>query len=137
MRIVAVRLTRLGFVVAVLALLSVFLAVPAVAADGTTPQLVNLFDTAQLLALVGGVLIPFVVASLVNASASDNIKTALAFLATGLTALGTYLTGTDGARTWKGALSVFVIAFVIAAASQKTFTQQWVNKILGRKGLVG
>lgn len=144
MRILSVRLTRLGafvILIALAALVLVVLAAPAGAQVGApssdAPAIVNLFETAQLVALVAGVIIPFVVALLANASASANLKTFLAFLATGITALGTYLLDTSGAHTWKGAVSVFVVAFVIAATSQKAFTQQWVDKVLAKKGLVG
>lgn len=83
---------------------------------------VNVFDTAQLIALAGGVLIPFVVALLAKVNASGSVKALLAFLSAALLALGTYLTSTDGSHTWKGAVSVFVIALVSAAASRVTVT---------------
>lgn len=85
-------------------------------------KVANLFDTAQLIALIGGVLIPFVVALLAKINASGPVKALLAFLSAALLALGTYFTDTTGAHTWRGALSVFVIALVTAAASRVTIT---------------
>src|SRR5690349_3568313 len=82
------------------------------------PALVNIFDTAQIIALVGGVVIPFVVALLARAQASGFVKAVLAVLSAALLALATYLTDTAGSHTWKGALSVFVVAVVSAAASR-------------------
>jgi hypothetical protein len=85
-------------------------------------KVANLFDTAQLVALIGGVVIPFVVALLAKANASGAVKSALAVLSAALLALGTYLADATGSHTWKGAVSVFVIAIVSAAASRVTVT---------------
>jgi hypothetical protein len=54
--------------------------------------------------------------------ASGWIKSAISAGSAALLALGSYLTDTGGAHTWKGALSVFVIALVSAAASRVTVT---------------
>lgn len=145
MRILSVRLSRLGAFligIALVALTLLVLAAPAGAqtADGstsTTTAITNLVNTAQLIGFIAGWVIPFVVALLVDAKASPNVKTFLAFIATGLTAIATYVLQTSGAHTWVGAASVFVVAFVTAAASQKTFTQQWVDKLLAKKGVIG
>ena len=95
-------------------------------------------DTAQLLALVGGVIIPFVVALLSRPTASPAVKATLAVISAGLLALGTYLTNTDGSRTWQGALSVFVIALVMAAASRVSVTGHSVDKLQASDiGIVG
>lgn len=85
-------------------------------------KVASLFDTAQIIALVGGVLIPFVVALLAKVNASASVKSLLAFLTAALLALGTYLTQTEGSVTWKGAVSVFGLALVSAAASRVTIT---------------
>lgn len=95
-------------------------------------------DPAQLLALVGGVVIPFLVALLSRPSASPAVKAALAVISAGLLALGVYLTNTDGARTWQGAVSVFVIALVMAAASRVSVTGHSVDKLQASDiGIVG
>jgi hypothetical protein len=133
MRIVSVNLSRLGvlllrvvFVTA--AALFVLIAFAGIAGaqvgapSGDAPAVVNIFDTAQLIALIGGVVIPFVVALLARANASGFMKAVLAVLSAALLALATYLTDTAGSHTWKGALSVFVIAVVSAAASRVTVT---------------
>ncbi len=79
-------------------------------------------DTAQIIALAGGVLIPFVVALLAKVNASGSVKSLIAVLTAGLLAIATWATDTAGAHTWRGALSVFVVALVSAAASRVTVT---------------
>lgn len=102
------------------------------------PAIVNIFDTAQLIALIAGVVIPFVVALLARPNASGTVKAILATLAAGLTALATYLGNVDGSHTWKGAVSVFVVAVVVAAASRVTLTGHKVDQVLGgTPGVVG
>lgn len=90
--------------------------------DVTSPTVKNLFDTAQLIAWVGGVLLPFVVALLTKARAKLWVMSLIAVLSAGLIALGTYLADVSGAKTWRDAVSVFVIAVVSAAASRYTIT---------------
>lgn len=114
------RALTLLWLVAVLLML--VMATAAVAATGGTPTIVNIFDTAQLLALAGGVLLPFVVALLAKVNASALVKAAIATVSAGVLALGTYLTNTSGGHTWEGAISVFVITIVIAAGSRVTIT---------------
>lgn len=98
----------------------------------------DITEPATYIPIIAGVIIPFVVALLTKANASPNVKTLLAFLSAGLLALGTYLTDTTGAHTWKGAVSVFVVALVTAAASRVSLTEQWVAKVQAADGgLIG
>lgn len=102
------------------------------------PAIVDIFDTAQLVALVAGVVIPFVVALLARPTSSPTVRTVLAIVAAGLTALGTYLLDASGGHTWKGALSVFVVALVIAAASRVSLTGDKVDRIQAEtSGVIG
>lgn len=102
-------------------------------------KVANLFsDPAQLLAFVGGVLIPFLVALLARPAASGNAKALLSFLSAGLLALGLYLTEVTGAKSWQGALSVFIIALITAAASRVSLTGHQVDAVqAGTPGVVG
>jgi peptidoglycan/LPS O-acetylase OafA/YrhL len=111
---------RLAGVIGLACLTVLVLATAASAADGTT--ITDVFNTAQLLALIGGVVLPFVVALLSKIHASAFVMAAIATACSGLLALGTYLANMGGAHTWKGALSVFVITVVMAAASRVTIT---------------
>lgn len=100
-------------------------------------KIVNLFDAAQIVALLGGVVIPFVVALLAKANASGTVKSVIAFVSAALLALGTYLTDTAGSHTWKGALSVFFLALVSAAASRVTVTGGADTALQIKTGTVG
>lgn len=86
------------------------------------PAVVDILDKAQIIALIAGVLLPFLVAVLTKARASGAVKALVAFVCAGLLALATYLGDVEGAATWKGALSVFVIAVITAAGSRVTLT---------------
>lgn len=100
----------------------VVLASAAVAQTGDPTTVPDVFDKAQVIALIGGVILPFAVALLTNAKATGILKSVVAVVCAGLLALGTYLTDTGGAATWRGALSVFVITIVVAAGSRVTVT---------------
>lgn len=92
------------------------------AQTGSGGTSLDLFDKAQLVALIGGTVLPFVVALLTKAHASKLVKSLMAVIAAGLVALGTYLTNTGGSTTWRGALSVFVITIIVAAGTRVTVT---------------
>jgi VIT1/CCC1 family predicted Fe2+/Mn2+ transporter len=72
--------------------------------------------------LIGGVLIPLVVALLAKLNAQLWVKSVIALVSAGLVALGVYLADFDGSQTWKGALTAFVLALVAAAASRVAVT---------------
>lgn len=113
------RILRLLFLVIVLTLL---VTAPAYAAGTDAGTELDLFDKAQLIGLLGGAILPFVVALLTNIRASKLVMSLTALVAAGLVALGTYLTDTGGATTWRGALSVFVITIITAAGTRVTIT---------------
>jgi high-affinity Fe2+/Pb2+ permease len=94
-------------------------------------------DTAQLIALVAGVVIPFVVAFLSRPTSSPTLRAVLAAVSAGLVALGTWLTDTSGSHTWRGALSVFVVALVSAATSRVTLTEHKVAAVQARDTGIG
>ena len=123
-------LLRRALSLVLLASLLVFVLASVAAADtGGTTTIPDLFNTAQLIALIGGVVIPFVVQLLTKYAASPWVMSVVAVLSAGLLALGTYLTDTAGAHTWKGGVSVFVIALVSAAASRVTVTGGFDTKL--------
>lgn len=116
------RLLHLLVLIALITLIVFALAGVAVAQTGQAATIPDLFDKAQVIALLGGVVLPFVVALLTKAYATGLVKSIVALICAGLVALATYLTNTGGATTWRGALSVFVVTIVAAAGSRVTIT---------------
>lgn len=74
------------------------------------------------LPLIGGVLIPFVVALLAKQHVSGLVTSAIALASAGLVALGTYVADVNTSHTWRGALTAFVLALSAAAFSRVTVT---------------
>lgn len=107
--------------VGVLSLVLAGVAYAQAEAAGSVPAL-DLFDKAQLIAFVGGWVLPLAVALLTKLRASGLVKSIVALVCAGLLALGTYLTDTGGATTWEGAVSVFAIAIVVAGATRYAVT---------------
>lgn len=81
-----------------------------------------ILDPAIYLPLVGGVLIPFLVALLTKYHASGWLKGVVAFVVTGLTALGVYVADIGQSHTWHGALTAFLLAAVGAVVSRTAYT---------------
>jgi hypothetical protein len=82
----------------------------------------DITNTATWVPIIAGVVIPFFVALLARQDASGWVKSLIAGGSAALVALGTYLSDVDGAHSWKGAASVFVLALISAAASRVTLT---------------
>lgn len=121
------RLLMIGLLLLAASMVLVVFAVAAGALETggpevTEPAVKDLFDSAQLLAWIGGVVIPFAVALLAKARAALWVKSLLATACAGLIALGAYLADVSGGHTWRGGVSVFVISVVAAAASRYTIT---------------
>lgn len=88
--------------------------------------------------IIAGVIIPFLVALLAKQNASGTVKSLLAAAGAALTALGLYLGDVSHARTWEGALSIFILTLVTAAASRVTLTGDKVDAVLeGTPGVIG
>jgi len=79
--------------------------------------------------IVGGFVVPLAVALLTKIHASAPVRSGVAILCLGLTALGTYLLDTGTSHTWKGAASAFILALFSAASSRLTITGGLDSKI--------
>ena len=82
---------------------------------------VDLTDPQWYVPLVAGVLIPFAVAWLTKLQASPFVKSAVALVCAGLTAVGTYLSDTS-VVAWEALVSAFVLAVLTAAGSRTAIT---------------
>lgn len=85
----------------------------------------DILHPATYIPLIAGVIIPFGVALIAKQDGSPAVKSVLAALGGALAALAVYLQNTAQV-SWSGALSAFILALVIAAASRKTLTEQYV-----------
>jgi len=87
--------------------------------------------------IVAGVIIPFVVAWLTTRNASPTVKSLLAALCAALTAVGAYLADLDHVEGWKGVVSIFIEALIVAAASRVTLTEDKVQAVQATGGVIG
>lgn len=87
--------------------------------------------------ILGGVIIPFVVALLTKVTAPASVKSAIAVLCLALVALGTYLIDEGGSHTWRGALQAFILALFAAASSRLTVTSPLDDRLNAATGNFG
>jgi uncharacterized protein YacL len=144
MRILSVRLSRFG-VLAILLVLAAFvvigLASPAHAADATNPTVQGtpiLTVDAGLVALVAGILIPLLNTLLTKLTASPLLKSIVAIVLAGITAVGAAVAGVSGATDVKGLVIVFLLALVSAAGHRFTWlsgVENWLARKFPNKGV--
>jgi hypothetical protein len=97
----------------------------------------DITEPATYVPLIAGVIIPFLVAIIAKSDASGTLKSLLAAVAAALTSLALYLSDASGAHSWEGALSIFVLTLITAAASRVTLTEDKVDAVAEKTSGVG